>query len=437
MLLTALILLLILFIMLGMEVAWAIGFACLSYLLLSNVLANAYPGDFEEQPFVLFPHQIFDGVDNFALLAIPLFLFAGELMTEAGVTQRLVRVASAFVGHIRGGLANVGVVSNFGMAGISGSAIADAAATGTVLIPQMRKKGYPVGFSCAVIAAASTVGPIIPPSISFVLIGSILNLSVGKLFLAGVLPGTMMSIAMFGLTYWIARRRGYPVEARMEWSERWAAILAALLPLAAPLIVVRSMSVGLATPTEAAAILVTYVLLLGLIVFRTLSIRTMLDCAARAALVSSIIMLTVGMAQMFSALSVLERFGEILTTAMLAISSNVNVLLLVFNVMLLVLGTFMEPLPLMLVLGPIVFPLFQDLGVDPIHLAVIFVINVVLGLVTPPVGLILNVVGLIARVDPMVVFKDMLPYLAVLFAVLLIITYVPWISLWLPSVLMD
>jgi tripartite ATP-independent transporter DctM subunit len=358
-------------------------------------------------------------------------------MTEAGVTHRLVRVASAFVGHIRGGLANVGVVSNFGMAGISGSAIADAAATGTVLIPQMRQKGYPVGFSCAVIAAASTVGPIVPPSIAFVLIGSILNLSVGKLFLAGILPGTLMSVAMFALTWWIARRRGYPVEIRAGWSERRAAILAALLPLAAPLVVVRSMAAGIATPTEAAAILVGYVALLGLLVFRTLSVRTLLDCAARAALVSAIIMLTVGMAQMFSALSVLERFGELVTGGMLAISSNVNVLLLLFNVMLLVLGTFMEPLPLMLVLGPIVFPLFQDLGVDPIHLAVVFVVNVILGLVTPPVGLILNVVGLIARIDPMAVFRDMLPYLAVLFAVLLLITYVPAISLWLPSLFMD
>ncbi len=430
MLLTALIVLLFVFIMLGMEVAWAIGFACLSYLWLSDLF-------YDEANYVLFPHQVFDGIDTFSLLAIPLFMFAGELMTESGVTQRLVRVASAFVGHIRGGLANVGVVSNFGMAGISGSAIADAAATGTVLIPQMRKKGYPVGFSCAVIAAASTVGPIIPPSIAFVLIGSILNLSVGKLFLAGVIPGTMMSLAMFALTSWIARRRGYPVESRADWAERGAALLAAILPLAAPLIVVRSMAIGLATPTEAAAILVAYVMLLGLVAFRTLTIRTVVDCAARAALISAIIMLTVGMAQMFSALSVLERFGDLLTDAMLSISTDVNVLLLVLNVMLLVLGTFMEPLPLMLVLGPIVFPLFQGMGVDPIHLAVVFVINVILGLVTPPVGLILNVVGVIARVDPMVVFRDMTPYLVVLFGVLLLLTYVPWFSLWLPNLLMD
>jgi len=430
MLLATLIVLLIAFIMLGMEVAWAIGFACLSYLVLSDILVD-------DANYVSFPLYVFDGVDSFALLAIPLFLFAGELMTEAGVTQRLVRVASAFVGHVRGGLANVGVVSNYGMAGISGSAIADAAATGTVLIPQMTKRGYPVGFSCAVIAAASTVGPIVPPSSAFVLIGAIMSLSVGKLGLAGSIPGTLRRLSMFAITWWIARGRGYPVEPRADWGERRAAILAAILPLAAPLVVVRAMASGVATPTEAAAILVGYVVLLGLVVFRTLSLRSLVDCAARAALVTSIIMLTVGMAQMFSALSVLERFGELVTSAMLAISGNVNVLLLLFNVLLLALGTFMEPLPLMLVLGPIVFPMFTELGVDPIHLAVIFVINVVLGLVTPPVGLILNVVGLIARVDPMAVFKDMMPYLYVLFAVLLLVTYVPGLSLWLPNLLMD
>ena len=428
MLLSALIILLIVFIFLGMEVSWAIGMACLAYLVLADVTIG-------HVVYRQFPHYVLDGVDSFALLAIPLFLFAGELMTEAGVTQRLVRLASALVGHIRGGLANVGVVSNFVMAGISGSAIADAAATGTVLIPQMQKKGYPAGYSCAVIAASSTVGPIIPPSISFVLIGAIVNLSVGRLFLAGVLPGVLMSLSMFALTWWIATRRGYPVEPAVGWNERGAALLAAILPLAAPVIVVRSMASGLATPTEAAAILVAYVLLLGA-VFRTLSVRRVIDCAARAALISSVIMLTVGMAQMFSALSVLERFGELLTTAMLSISGDVNVLLLLFNVMLLALGTFMEPLPLMLVLGPIVFPLFQGLGVDPIHLAVVFVINVILGLITPPVGLILNVVGVIARVDPMDVFREILPYLAVLAAVLLLVTYVPWLSLWLPRVIM-
>jgi tripartite ATP-independent transporter DctM subunit len=429
MMLAFLIATMVLLIFLGMEIAWAIGVACLAYLVVSAMLGV-------ELPYVLIAVQMLDGVDSFSLLAIPLFMFAGELMGETGMTRRLVRMATAFIGHIRGGLANVGVTTNFALAGISGSAIADAAATGTVLLPEMKKKGYPPTFSAAVIAASSTVGPIIPPSISFVLLGSIVNLSVGQLFLAGVVPGVMMSAAMFALTYAIARRRGFPVEDRASWRERLAALFAAVLPLLAPLIIVRSITIGLATPTEAAAILVVYVMFLGVVAFRTIGPMGIVHCAARAALITSIIMLTVGTAQMFSWLSVYERFGEILTAAMLAISTDLNVLLLLLNVLLLLLGTFMEPLPLMLVMAPVIFPLFTSLGYDPITLGVVFVINVVLGLITPPVGLILSVVGVIGRIDPMAIFRDLVPYKIVLLLVLLAITYYPPLTLWLPRLLM-
>jgi len=414
---------------LGMEIAWAIGVACLAYLVTSQYTDNPVP-------YVLFPQQMMDGVDSFSLLAIPLFMFAGHLMTAAGVTERLVRFASAFVGHINGGLANVGVTANFVMSGMSGSAIADAAATGAVLIPEMRKKGYPVTFSCAVIASASTVGPIIPPSISFVLLGAIVNLSVGKLFLGGVIPGAIMFVAMFGLTWWLARRKRLPREARATSAERWRALWQAILPLAAPLVVIRSMVIGIATPTEAAAILVLYVLMLGVFVFRTLNFRIILECACQAAAVTAVIMLTVGTSQMFTWLSVQEQFGDALKAAMLAVSDNVYVLLLITNIVLLVLGTFMEPLPLMLVLAPVLFPLFTDLGVDAIHLGVVVTINLILGLLTPPVGLILSVVCVIGRVDIIDVFRDALPYMVVLVGVLLLITYVPALVTWLPSLLL-
>jgi tripartite ATP-independent transporter DctM subunit len=412
-------------IFLGMEISWAIGVACLAYLVVSAMMGV-------DLPFVLIAVQMLDGVDTYSLLAIPLFMFAGELMSETGVTNRLVRLASAFIGHIRGGLANVGVTTNFFLAGISGSAIADAAATGRVLLPEMEKKGYPPKFSAAVIAASSTVGPIIPPSISFVLLGSIMNLSVGQLFLAGVVPGIMMSLSMFVLTWWIARRKGLPVEARADWNERIAALLAAALPLLAPIIIVRSITIGLATPTEAAAILVLYVMALGLFAFRTIGPMGVVHCAARAALITSIIMVTVGTAQMFSWLSVYERFGEIMTAAMLGISRDLDVLLILLNIVLLVLGTFMEPLPLMLVMAPVIFPLFTSLGYDPIQLGVVFVVNSILGLITPPVGLILSVVGVVGRIDPLKFFGDLVPYLAVLFVVLMAITYVPALTLWLP-----
>lgn len=419
----------LLFISLGMEVAWAIGAGCLIYLIAS--LATDLPIN-----FVLFPQQVLDGVDSFSLLAIPLFMFAGALMTAAGVTERLVRFASAMVGHVRGGLANVGVTANFIMSGMSGSAIADAAATGSVLIPEMKRKGYPVSFSCAVIASASTVGPIIPPSISFVLLGAIVNLSVGKLFLGGVIPGIIMFLSMFGLTWWIARRRGLPREAKASTGERLSALWSALLPLAAPLLVIRSMVVGIATPTEAAAILVLYVLLLGVVVYGTLTPRKIITAAAQASMISAIVMLTVGTSQMFTWLSVQEQFGEALTAGMLSVTDNVFLLLLLTNILLLVLGTFMEPLPLMLVLAPILFPMFTEMGVDAIHLGVLVTINLILGLLTPPVGLILSVVCVIGRVDIMRVFRDAVPYFCMLVAVLLLVTYVPATVTWLPNLLL-
>jgi tripartite ATP-independent transporter DctM subunit len=428
-LLTILIAALLVLVVLGMEIAWAMGVACLAYLVLA---------DFADRdiPFLLFPQQVVEGMDSYSLMAIALFVFSGELMSEAGITQRLVRMATAFVGHIRGGLANVAVVSNLIMADTSGSAIADAAATGTVLIPQMKAKGYPVDYSCAVVAAASTVGPLFPPSISFVLLGAIVNVSAGKLFLGGIVPGVIMALTMLALTWVIAGRRNFPVEPVASWRERIAAFFGGLLPLAAPAIVVVSMVKGIATPSEAASILVFYILFLGGVLYRRLTLRRVVHCAANAMLVASIIMLTVGMAQMFAWLSLYEQFGQILTASMLSISHDRDVLLLMLNLILLVLGTFMEPLPLMLILGPIVFPLFGAMGVDPVQLGVVMVFNLILGLITPLVGLILNVVALIGRTDVMRVFWEVIPYKIVLIIVLFVVTYVPIISLWLPRLLM-
>jgi tripartite ATP-independent transporter DctM subunit len=245
-----------------------------------------------------------------------------------------------------------------------------------------------------------------------------------------------MFLSMFGLTWWIARRRGLPREVKASTQDRLSALWGALLPLAAPLLVIRSMVIGIATPTEAAAILVLYVLILGTVIYGTLTPAKVLACAAQASLVTAIVMLTVGTSQMFTWLSVQEQFGEALTGGMLSITDNVFVLLLMTNIILLVLGTFMEPLPLMLVLAPILFPMFTEMGVDAIHLGVVMTINLILGLLTPPVGLILSVVCVIGRVDIMDVFHDALPYMAMLTAVLLLVTYVPATVTWLPNLLL-
>jgi len=429
MLLTLLIITMLVLACAGMEITWSIGIACMVYLFVAGLVS--FP-----VPLSLLPQQMLEGVRSFTLLAIPMFLFAGYLMSAAGVTERLIRFAAALVGHIHGGLANVGVTTNFIMSGMSGSAIADAAATGVVLIPEMEKRGYPKAYAAGVISAAATIAPIIPPSILFVLLGAIQNLSIGRLFLAGVLPGLLLFIAIFAVTYVVCRARGYPREPKASRGELWRASLGALLPLAAPLLVLRSMMVGIATPTEAASILVVYIMCLGLFAYRTLNIPKVIDCAARAAGATAVIMLMAGVASMFARISLQEQFGSILTGAMLSISGDVHVLLFLFNVLLLILGMFMDALPIMLVLAPVTFPIFVQLGVDPITLGVVMVLNLTMGLLTPPVGLILSTVSVITRLDVLTIFRATLPYFVALAVVLALVTYVPEVTLTLPRLLM-
>lgn len=429
MLLTAMILLLFVFVFLGMDIAWAIATAALGFIALSQ-LGNS------PVAFVLFVQQMTTGVDSFALLAVPMFIFAGELMTAGGVTKRLIQFAYTLVGHRPGGLANVGITSNFVMSGVSGSALADAAATGSVLIPEMKRRGYPPAYSCAVIAAGATMGPVIPPSISFILLGAIVNLSVGQLFLAGVLPGILMFASLLIASRFMALRMGLPVEEKIMGRERWLALAGGILPLLVPILVILSKVLGIATPTEAASLIVLYTAIIGVLVYRTLGPRTFMRAAGRAALISSVVMLTVATSQIFASLAVLAHLGAILTGAMLAISENPMVLLLMINIILLIMGMIMEPLPVMLILAPILFPLMGGMGVDPIHLGVVVVLNLMIGMVTPPIGLNLFVMSRIGNVGVMEIFRAGIPFMAALVVSLALVTYVPWITTALPIWLM-
>lgn len=426
---TFLVLILVIFMLVfaGMHVAFAIGIASLGYILFDQMFQGG------RTPLVMFAQQMFDGVNSFSVLAIPLFLFAGLLMSASGITERLIAFASALVGHLRGGLAQVGVLSNLMLAGMSGSAIADAAATSTVLVPQMKKKGYPAGFSAAVMASASMIGPIIPPSIAFILLGAIMNISVGRLFIAGVIPGLLMFTALFLTTWMIARKRGFPVQPRASRAELWRTTWQALLPLLAPLIVVRSMVVGIATPTEAAAILVAYMAFLGLVVFRTLTLLSILRAAAQAAALTGAIMLVVMVAKMFGYLAAQQGFGIMLAGLLGHLHDYSWALIIGINVMLLLLGTFVDMLPVMLILAPIIFPVLMELGMDPVHIGVMMVINLTLGLLTPPVGLVLVVVSAASGVEVLRIFRELLPFFLALLGVLMLVAFVPALSLWLPN----
>lgn len=429
MLLIVMVALLLFFSLMGMEIAWAIGIAALGFIAIDHLMGGGVP-------FVLVSQMMVTGIDSFSMLAIPLFIFAGDLMNATGMTQRIIRFAAACCGHFYGGLANVGVLANYIMSGISGSAMADAAATGMVLLPEMKKKGFPAAFSSAVIAAAATVGPIIPPSIIFVMLGALMEISVGRLFLAGIIPGTIMFIAMFAITWRISKQRNYPREEKATTIELKKTFVEGAAALFAPIVIVATIVLGIATPTEAAAVIVVYAAFLGFFVYRSLTVQAVVQAAGRSVIATSVIMLTVSTSGVFAFIAVSERLGEILTQAMLAVSNNVFVLLFLVNVMLLILGMFMEILPILLILAPILFPLLGGMGVDSVHFGVVIVLNLMIGMITPPIGLNLFVISAIGGVGVIEIFRAAIPYIIVLFVVLMLVTYVPALSLFLPNLFM-
>ena len=429
MLLTLCIVLLFILVLLGMDIAFSVGAAALTYIVASQ---------FDPRPVnpVLFTKTITSGVDSYAMLAIPMYVLAGELMTKAGVTRRLIDFAATMVAHRPGGLANVGITSNLFMAGISGSAVADAAATGSILIPEMRKRGYSARYAAGVISAAAAMGPIIPPSILFILLASIANLSVGELFIAGILPGFVMYFGLIGMSVFLAKRYNIPREPKASWAERKQKIRAGILPLGAPVIIIVTKVAGIATPTEAAAIVVAYTLLIGFFIYRDMTIRRLIDSLVNAAMTTAVIMMTVAFSQIFGQIAVLAGLGKLVHDTLLMISDNPYVLFLIINVLLLILGTFLDAMPLMLILSPIFFPLMTSLGVDPIHFGLVMVFNLVLGMITPPIGLNLFVMARISGLGMLEVFRGGLPFYAVLWVALILLTYVPWITVLLPSLLM-
>ena len=420
---------LFIFVLLGMDIAFAIGVAALSFIVMTQ---------FDARPLnpVLFVKELTSGVDSFAMLAIPMYIFVGELMTKAGVTRRLIDFAASLVAHRPGGLANVGITSNLFMAGVSGSAVADAAATGSILVPEMVKRGYPAKYAAGVISAAAAMGPIIPPSILFILLASIANLSVGQLFLSGVLPGLLMYVSLIAISGWMARRLGIPQEPKASPQARRKAMIAGLLPLGVPVIILLTKIMGIATPSESAAVVVVYTVLIGALIYRDLSFKGFIEAAVAAAMTTAVIMITVAFSQILGQVAVLAGLGRMVQTTMLAISDNPYVLLMIINILLLILGTFLDALPIMLILSPILFPLMTGLGVDPIHFGLVMVLNLVIGMVTPPVGLLLFAMARIARIGMMEVFWGGLPFYIGLWATLMLVTYVPWFSTFLPNLFM-
>jgi tripartite ATP-independent transporter DctM subunit len=421
---TLFLLMLVLF-AIAMPVAWSMAIASGIYMLLGPKI-----------PLQGLVQRMIGGIDTFPLLAIPFFILAGNLMNTGGITERLVRFSRALVGHIRGGLAHVVVVTNMIMAGMSGSGIADAAGSGAVLIPAMKRAGYGVPFSAAVVGAAGTIGPIIPPSIPFVIYGSLANTSIGRLLLAGAVPGVLMGILLMIFVYFIARRRNYPSEVKALRSELARATLHAIPPMGMPIIILGGIIAGVMTPTEAACAGAAYAFVLGVFVYRELKLRDLPKVITES---------VAGTAAVAIIISAAQPMGWILTyeqapLKVLALFQDANfskaALLLIINVIMLILGCFLEGLAVMVMAVPVLMPLLRQAGIDPLHFGVLFVLNIMIGTITPPVGTIMYVVCALGKISIAEFSREVWPFILALIACLFIVTYVPILSTWLPDLLM-
>ncbi len=382
------------------------------------------------------PQRLFVGINVYPLLAIPLFILAGELMNVGGVTQRLIDFSQRLVGHMRGGLGHVTIVSATIFSGISGSAVADASALGKILIPAMAKEGYGRAYASAVTAAATVLGPIIPPSIIMVIYAYIMQLNVAALFAAGCVPGLLIGIGLMYANRRIALQRGFPVtERRATIGEIATSFKGAFWALIAPFVILGGILGGIFTPTEAAAAAVLYALLVSVVVTRELPLGEIPEILYRTAVISAALLLVVGTAMIFSWVASLSGFTATLGKFLFGITSNPYALLFLINILLFIAGMFLDAGPAILILGPILGPTLAELGVDPLHFAIVMCVNLSLGLATPPMGLLLFVVSAMSRVSVLEIAGQMLPFYVVHVTVIFLITYVPEIALCVPRLL--
>ena len=387
----------------------------------------------KERDITLLYRNVYNGIDSFPLMAIPFFMLAGELMNRGGITMRLVEFSQAFMGHLRGGLAHVNVLSSMLFAGLSGSAVADTSALGSMLIPAMEKQGYSRKFAAAITAASSVIGPIIPPSGIMIIYAYVMGESVAALFLAGVIPGAMVGIGLMLMVKFMANKYDFPIATnKYTWPERGKASLKAFFPLLTPVIILGGILGGIFTPTEAAAVAVAYALFIGIFVLRSLKISDLSGVITRAGITSSVVLLLVGAAMAFKTVVSLSHAPEQLAAFILTLTSNPLLLLFLINILLFIVGMFLDAGPAIIILGPILGPIFINLGIDPIHFAIIMSVNLTVGLATPPMGLVLFVASAVSGERVEAIAKAILPFLAVEIVVIFLITYIPALSMTIP-----
>ena len=380
--------------------------------------------------------RIYIGTTGFTMLAIPFFILAGNLMNTGGITDRIFGFAKACCGHWPGGLGQVNIISSVIFSGMSGAAVADAAGLGAIEMKAMDDAGFDPEFSAGITAASSTIGPVIPPSIPFVVYASITGVSVGSLFAAGFLPGLMMALAMGISVYWTSRKRGYPVEPRQSASARWQSFWRAIPSLMTVVIIIGGIWGGFFTPTEAAVVASFYALLLGTAVYRELSLKELKQVIMNSILQSCKTLFIIAVANFLSYFLIHQRIPNMIIEGMTALTGNRAVLILIIIFILLVLGCFVEGTAVILIVTPIFIPILKQIGMDPVRFGVIMILASMIGLLTPPVGMSLYAVSSICDVDIIRLSKAVLPYLAGIFAVLLLCAFCEPLVMFVPRLLM-
>lgn len=410
----------------GVPVFFAMGLSSLVFILATG----------GSVPLNVLATSMIQGIDSFAFLAIPFFFLAGDLMNTGGITRRLLAFAASLVGHIRGGLSHVAILGTMVFSGVSGSAVADASAIGSAMIPAMKKENYPPAYAAAVVAAAATMGPVIPPSIAFVVFALVTDVSVGRLFLAGAIPGLLMGVYLLITAYWIARRRNFPRAKRASAAQVAHSFADALLALAMPVIIIGGIVGGAVTPTEAGALAAVYAGLVGLFVYRELKARDVARIVTESAINSGLILLMIAASGIFSWLVANLALGETLVTFFTSLTDSRWVMLVIINVFFLIWGLALEPAVALITLVPLLVPVAKAYGIDMVQLGVVVVLNLMIGQLTPPSGVITFLTAQIANAPLEKVFREAWPFTLALIAVLALVTFIPALALWLPEMLM-
>lgn len=409
----------------GVPIALSLGIASL----LTMVLAT------NNSPTIII-QQSFTSLDSFPLMAIPLFILAGVLMSTGGISQRLLNLANVLIGFVAGGLAMVTVLASMFFAAISGSGPATVAAIGTFMIPSMREKNYGSGFAAAITASAGSIGVLIPPSIPFVMYGVVGTVSIGSMFLAGIIPGIVLGFSLMIISYVTAKKNGYEGSGEIPtFKDVLKALNEAKFALLVPIIILGGIYAGIFSPTESAAVASVYALLIGVFVYKELSWKSVYESFSSAALTNAATVIIIGFSVSFAYLMTRERIPSIIADFIVGISDNPLVIMLIINIFLLIVGMFIDTISAIVILTPILLPVVTDIGLDPIHFGVILVMNLAIGFVTPPLGVNLFVASNVGKVSFEKIVKGMIPILIVMLIALLIVTYFPPLSTWIPNIL--